>query len=55
MLFLNFLAQNIEKHRIDHISSIMSKHHRIFTENFMSLFSIAEKTGNVPEFKIEKL
>ena len=41
--------------RTDHISSIMSKHHGIFTENFMSLFSIAEKTGNVPEFKIEKL
>ena len=32
----------------NHISIIMSKRHGIFTENLLSFFSSAGKTGNVP-------
>ena len=36
---------------IDQISKIMSKRHCIFTENFISFFSNAGKTRNVPELE----
>ena len=35
-------------------SNNMSKHHGIFTENFIIFFSKAGKTGKVPEFQFDK-
>ena len=40
--------------RIDHINKIMSRRHNIFTEKFTTLFSIAVKTENVPEFDLDE-
>ena len=43
----------MENKSIDLISTIMSKCHSIFTENFTIFYSNAGKTGNVPEFKFD--
>ena len=52
--FIIVLFFVIKSKRTDHTRNNMSKLDGIFTENFASLFSIAGKIENVPEFEFEK-